>query len=107
MFPMPHSPKSCCGGPPICPVLVQFFATLESLCVLSSHPEGDRPENSVRNGDLLLAESVLQVVVVFVGDFVGINRIRHMEMCILRKGASCMFTTRWIFIIKCISINFD
>ena len=35
--------------------------------MLSSHPEGDRLENSVRSGDLLLAEYVLQVVVVYVG----------------------------------------
>ena len=35
---------------------------------LSSHPEGDRPENSVQNRDLLLAGSVLQVVVVGVGE---------------------------------------
>ena len=31
---------------------------------MSSHHKGDRPETSVQNGDLLLAESVLQVVVV-------------------------------------------
>ena len=29
--------------------LFLYFATLESLCVLRSHPEGDRPENSVPN----------------------------------------------------------
>ena len=34
---------------------------------MGSHPEGDRPENSVPNGDILLIESVLQVVVVGVG----------------------------------------
>ena len=53
--------------PLVPPRLFLFFATPESLCVLTSRPGGDRPENSVRNGDLLLAESVLQVVVVGVG----------------------------------------
>ena len=45
-----------------------MFATKVAECV-NSHPrKGDRSENSVLNGDLLLAESVLQVVVVGVGD---------------------------------------
>ena len=53
--------------PLVPPRLFLFLATPESLCVLSSHPEGDQPEYSVWNGNFLLAESVLQVVVVGVG----------------------------------------
>ena len=52
----------------ICILSLQEEAfTLGEKCV----PEGDRPENSVRNGDLLWAESVLQVVVVGVGKRLG------------------------------------
>ena len=36
--------------------------------MLSSHPEGDRPEISVPNGDILLVKSFLQLVVVGVGE---------------------------------------
>ena len=49
------------------------FATAIARCVATSPSrvliprKEDRPESSVRNGDLLLAESVLQVVVVGVG----------------------------------------
>ena len=53
MFPRTCSQKWDHVDPLAPPRLFSFFATPESLCVLSSHPEGDRPENSV-----------LQVVVV-------------------------------------------
>ena len=42
--------------------------------MLSSHPEGHQPENSMPNGDVLLVEYVLQVVVVGVGDDPAIKR---------------------------------
>ena len=45
------------------------FATKVAECVNFIPRKGDRPENSVLNGDLLFAESVLQVVVVGVGEY--------------------------------------
>ena len=42
------------------------------LWLLSSHPKKGRPiENSVRNGDILLAESILQVVIKYSGILKG------------------------------------